>query len=778
MNRNEAGQVVTAQLNALSDGTPVISGTTTITVIKDGVGSASAGTISHVNGGLWKYLPTQAETDAAHLAFVFTNVLAGTQTPQMYTIVGVNLLSINGNTLPVDNLAKQYDNTGLLGDTFPATQSQIGNITTGSGGISTTSTGVVITSGNEAGLYTDTFALDLTYHSFTPSVGSIDFYYETNIGESTIATSVLWEGYLQSNNDIISVYAWNWTSSSWVQIDVLFGSNGVSFLAETFILTNNMTGTVGGDNGKIRLRFQSATATNISTDRILFGYTAIAENAFVLHSGVAQGGSNNTITLDINSSANDKNYVNSRVITTSGTGAEQENIITDYNGTTKVATVKEPWAVNPNNTTGFNITPAQVHCATSAGGYDNSSVYINGINGSAGTLVGVNGTSTNPSNNMADARTIADTQNIQKFTFSGGSLLTLDQTYSNFVFEVVQGQFLDLGGQDISGSVFMRSGVTGNMTITNGARAIFELCGVLDANLGVCNLLQSGIVGTLTLGEQAQYLFWDCFEFTGVDSPIINVNGNNTTKTTLEILSYEGRVILSNITSVDEIVVTGNVHLTLDASCNGGTLTYSGDVKITDNSTVSPTTIAGVTQDIEDALALVIEDTGATLPAQISALNNFDSANDVVANVALVDVTTINTDMVDAPNNQGIVDTEAKVDAVLAGLVVVDTKVSSILTDTNTTIPDLINTLENLSAAEVKAEVVAALSVDITVEPTTVPSSTAPLVDKLSYLFAFAANKLTQTASLQTVRNSSDTADISSATLDSTVTTTTKGKHT
>ena len=137
-------------------------------------------------------------------------------------------------------------------------------------------------------------------------------------------------------------------------------------------------------------------------------------------------------------------------------------------------------------------------------------------------------------------------------------------------------------------------------------------------------------------------------------------------------------------------------------------------------------------------------------------------------------------------DNTGITDIEVKVDAVLvntgtdlpAQINGVEVKVDTVIVDTGTTIPDLITALENLSAAEVKAELVAVLSGDVTVEPASVPSSTAPITDKLGYLFAFAANKLTQTDSVQTVRDSGDTFDISSASVTSNGITTTRGKHT
>jgi len=133
MNKNEAGQAVTAQLNALADGTPVIFGTTTVTVVKDGLGAVGTGALAHVAGGLWSYLPTQAETDAAHLAFVFTNTLAGTQTPQMYTEINANVLKVSGDTASANNLRDTYNGTGYVNSVAPATQLQAGSGGGGSG---------------------------------------------------------------------------------------------------------------------------------------------------------------------------------------------------------------------------------------------------------------------------------------------------------------------------------------------------------------------------------------------------------------------------------------------------------------------------------------------------------------------------------------------------------------------------------------------------------------------------------------------------------------------
>lgn len=71
--------------------------------------------------------------------------------------------------------------------------------------------------------------------------------------------------------------------------------------------------------------------------------------------------------------------------------------------------------------------------------------------------------------------------------------------------------------------------------------------------------------------------------------------------------------------------------------------------------------------------------------------------------------------------------------------------------------------LENLSAAEVNAEVVDALSVDTYAEPATVPAATASLVAKIGWLMALARNKLTSSDTTITLRNDADSASIGTA---------------
>lgn len=75
----------------------------------------------------------------------------------------------------------------------------------------------------------------------------------------------------------------------------------------------------------------------------------------VIRSNTAQGGASTTITLDASASATDDFYNNTQIEIVAGTGAGQKRFITDYNGTSKVATV-DTWAVNPSSDSVFVIT--------------------------------------------------------------------------------------------------------------------------------------------------------------------------------------------------------------------------------------------------------------------------------------------------------------------------------------------------------------------------------------------------------------------------------------
>jgi hypothetical protein len=74
----------------------------------------------------------------------------------------------------------------------------------------------------------------------------------------------------------------------------------------------------------------------------------------IMRANTAQAGAAQAITLDAGASATDDIYVGMLAILTGGTGAGNARRIVDYIGSTKVATLNEPWlGTSPDNTTTF-----------------------------------------------------------------------------------------------------------------------------------------------------------------------------------------------------------------------------------------------------------------------------------------------------------------------------------------------------------------------------------------------------------------------------------------
>lgn len=79
-----------------------------------------------------------------------------------------------------------------------------------------------------------------------------------------------------------------------------------------------------------------------------------------VHTGTAQAGGASSITLAAGASATDNIYNYQRIDITDGTGIGQSAIITDYVGSTKVATVDYAWNVTPDNTSVYRVAFSRV----------------------------------------------------------------------------------------------------------------------------------------------------------------------------------------------------------------------------------------------------------------------------------------------------------------------------------------------------------------------------------------------------------------------------------
>jgi len=205
--------------------------------------------------------------------------------------LSVDVTRISGDTSAANNLESQYDGTGLVGDNYPATQSQVGDIAIAGAAINDICESYTLTTGTQSsGTFTDTQTLDGTYHEHTDSAGAMELYYQFDIGNSGIPTSVKFVGRLNGQNDTLSVFAYDWVGAAWEQIGTLSGTNGGNDSTETYDLLIGHVGT-GSNAGKVRIRFYAAsglTTATLRVDQLIVSYAQAL-------TGIANG---STITLN------------------------------------------------------------------------------------------------------------------------------------------------------------------------------------------------------------------------------------------------------------------------------------------------------------------------------------------------------------------------------------------------------------------------------------------------------------------------------------------------
>ena len=372
--------------------------------------------------------------------------------------------------------------------------------------------------------------------------------------------------------------------------------------------------------------------------------------------GLAQAGASTTITLSTNASAIDDTYIGQTIHLLSGTGSGQARIITDYVGSTRVATVDSAWVTTPGSTSAYRITPsptvgdnlialpsnasiadavwdevltgASHNISSSAGrrlrtlqsSYDLGAVWIDTINGTAGTTAFENGVTNLPVDSLADATTIAAAVGLSSYQILSGSSITLAQTYANDVFRGANWT-LSLGGQDVSNTQFWGAfqGVSGTCT---GTRAYFFESAILSITTIPAAFVECGLVGPIVLSSAGTYNFLNCNStLSEASAPIVDFNGASTALVTFR--NYSGSVEFQNMQAGETVSIQGNGTITADSSCTGGTITAHGIFKIIDNSSGAVTfdLTSPVVNQIHQGVLQSATSNTATLEAGASAID-------------------------------------------------------------------------------------------------------------------------------------------------------------
>ena len=444
--------------------------------------------------------------------------------------VTANVTAISGDTLAADNLEATYDGTGYTDDFAPATQSQVGRLSTGSAAISTAATGAVVAVGTETLTYTATANRDTSYHQVADVAGQIDFKYQFDVGGNGVGVSATLHGRLEGANDTLDVFAYNWDGAAWDQIGVFEGANSTTDVEATVNILAAHTGT-GANLGKIELRaFQpnGLTTAVVYMDQIYLSYAVVSQSV----------------------------------------------------------------------------------------GYALGRVWVDTVNGIAGTESYVNGTADRPALTFADALTIASNVGISEFNFSPLSTLTLAADLNNTnVYGV--GYTTVLAGFDVGGTHFFH---TGNMSGT--ALSATGHMDVVDSIVGNTTVndshyTNSTFTGTVTAGAVASTIrvvggktvtaagcTFDFGTSAGIGHDLINHD-------------FNGTIAVSNFgnSGADKMILSGSGEITINASCTAGTIYIYGSWAVTDNGSciiVYDDTTANVSSILTDTAEIGIAGAGLT----------------------------------------------------------------------------------------------------------------------------------------------------------------------
>jgi len=252
---------------------------------------------------------------------------------------------------------------------------------------------------------------------------------------------------------------------------------------------------------------------------------------------------------------------------------------------------------------------------TRSAGYSDGAIWIDTVNGTAGTEDYINGTADRPVNSWADALTISASLGIKKFHVFNGSTITLSGATEDYTL-VGNGWTLVLNGQSIANSHIEGATVSG---VSSGSGAHFVDCTIGTASFEAVSFSRCQFTGgTITLLSAGTYMLIGC-GCGGGASPTVFDFGAGVGDTMLLALDWSGGIELANLgaSGTDKAALLGSGMLIIGATCSGGTIHVHGPWTLTDNVAGG---FAGTLDDDAKLEALAKEATLATHDTDIKAL--------------------------------------------------------------------------------------------------------------------------------------------------------------
>lgn len=235
-------------------------------------------------------------------------------------------------------------------------------------------------------------------------------------------------------------------------------------------------------------------------------------------------------------------------------------------------------------------------------GYANGQIWIDTVNGVAGTEAFVNGVADNATNLIASGKTLSTSIGVSDFHIINGSTITLAESTTNESY-FGDNWSLALNGQDVADAYFQGAHISG--VGTSATEVHYEGCDVATMSVQIGHFDFCSFDGTVTMTLAGDYQYHNCY------SNIAGAGAPTFTKTAGQAITAEWRnwmdgITVSGLQAGDTVTINGRLG-TVTLNGADATVEIRGSYKsIVNNLTGSPTVnIAGAWQgsDIADTLA-------------------------------------------------------------------------------------------------------------------------------------------------------------------------------
>lgn len=268
-------------------------------------------------------------------------------------------------------------------------------------------------------------------------------------------------------------------------------------------------------------------------------------------------------------------------------------------------------------------------------GYEESAIWLNTLTGTSGTVVGENGTVSNPSDNITDTIALAVATGRVRIRVASGSTVTLAAPLEGY--EIYNSNWtLVLAGQSISGSCITGANVSG--IATGAAPPKLIGCSLGSITLPPCKLMHCGIgvdSGTFTLVTAGDYTFVDCFSLVpGPGQPEFVMTGTGAA-TGINNRGWKGGAAYT---------LDSDITLSHEVIAGGGTTVTTGGANVEIRGTTRSITLvlsnAGTVQFVGTTGPMAISGTATTT---VNLYGVSSSLADTSVNTTVTDATTSRT---------------------------------------------------------------------------------------------------------------------------------------